>query len=162
MKKITTLLLALLMAFTITMPVSAASAPVLTLDKNQYNENDERHIKIKWEGPSKSYVIEIDDNEDFTSPTMKVRSVYHIRKNGKFYNFVLSENVDATYYIRIRTIDSNEWSNVVIADIEENKIESKPTAYLPMVDMPEIPDISGSIKIPKIKIDLSHLNFTFK
>lgn len=150
-KKLICLFVVLVLVFCSSVTAFAAdNAPVLTLDKNQYNENGERHIKITWEGASKAYIIELDDNKYFSSPITKNREVYHIRKNGKFYNFVLSENVDATYYIRVRTVDNMLWSNVVIADIENNKNESENKPYFNIPKLPDIPKLN-------IKFDFSYL-----
>ena len=90
MKKVIAILLTLIMTIGCTTTVFASNtSPVLTLEKNQYNENGERHIKVSWEGSSKSCVLEIDDNEYFNSPETKTRSLYNVTRNGKCYNFVL-------------------------------------------------------------------------
>ena len=155
MKKTIAILLTLIMVIGCSTTVFAASnSPILTLEKNQYNDNGERHIKVSWEGLSKSCILEIDDNEDFTSPETKTRSLYNVTRNGKCYNFVLSENVDDTYYIRVRYSNSEEWSNVVIAEID-NKIEDEPN--LPSYSF--VPNLSGIDFSNLINIDWSKIKF---
>ena len=121
--------------------------PSLTLEANEYNSNGERHIKVSWEGTSGTYQIQLDDSADFESPIGKKRT----SKQGRYYNFVLNENVDATYYIRVR-LANGEWSNVVVADMGE-PIETESTSYFNFPKFPVIPDISGSIKAPEIVFD---------
>ena len=121
--------------------------PSLTLEANEYNSNGERHIKVSWEGTSGTYQIQLDDSANFESPIGKKRT----SKQGRYYNFVLNENVDATYYIRVR-LANGEWSNVVVADMGE-PIETESTSYFNFPKFPVIPDISGSIKAPEIVFD---------
>lgn len=146
MKKIVAILLTLIMVIGCSATAFAANAPTLTLEQSQYNSNGERHIKVSWTGDSKACTLEIDDNAEFVSPEVKTRSLYNISRNGKCYNFVLSENVDATYYIRIRYSNSEEWSNVVVAEINEVEIEDK-----------EYPSFSFLPNIDLSKLDFSHL-----
>ena len=121
--------------------------PSLTLEANEYNSNGERHIKVSWEGTSGTYQIQLDDSADFESPIGKKRT----SKQGRYYNFVLNENVDATYYIRVR-LANGEWSNVVVADMGE-PIETESTPYFSVPKLPTIPDISDSIEVPEIVFD---------
>ena len=146
MKKFLCLLLTVLMVGC-TVTAHAADAPVLTLEANEYNSNGERHIKVTWEGKSGTYQIQLDDDENFTDPIEKKRS----SKQGAYWNFVLDENVDATYYIRVRLVNG-EWSNVVVASMEE-PIETESTSYFNFPKFPAIPDISGSIEAPEIVFD---------
>lgn len=127
--------------------MASDNIPVLTLKENEYNSNDERHIKIGWEGNKGTYEIQIDDDSDFNSTITKQRNT----KQGFFYNFVLNENQDATYYIRVR-VKNGDWSNVVTASIKEI-IESETPSYIPPIKFPVIPNISSSIKIPNIKFN---------
>ena len=148
MKKILCLLLTvtLLMGCTVTAH-AADKTPVLTLEANEYNSNGERHIKVTWEGKSGTYQIQLDDDENFTDPIEKKRS----SKQGTYWNFVLDENVNATYYIRVRLVNG-EWSNVVVASMEE-PIETESTPYFSIPKLPTIPDISDSIEAPEIVFD---------
>ena len=163
MKKILAILLSSIMLICCTTTAFAANnvSPILTLEANRYNENGERHIKVSWEGLSKSCVLEIDDNEDFSSPETKTRTLYNVTRNGKCYNFVLSENVDDTYYVRVRYSNSEEWSNVVIAEIDNSTEDEKPN--LPSYSFfPNLNNIDWS-KI--INVDWSKIQFpefTFK
>lgn len=163
MKKILAILLSLIMAIGCTTTAFAANnvSPILTLEANRYNENGERHIKVSWEGSSKSCVLEIDDNEDFSSPETKTRTLYNVTRNGKCYNFVLSDNVDDTYYIRVRYSNSEEWSNVVVAKIDNSTEDEKPN--LPSYSF--FPDLSNIDWSKIINIDWSKIQFpkfTFK
>ena len=74
-----------------------------------------------------------------------------------YWNFVISENVEATYYIRVRLVNG-EWSNVVVASMEE-PIETESTPYFSVPKLPTIPDISGSVQAPTIKFDFSKFKF---
>ena len=148
MKKILCLLLTVTLLMGCTATAHAADkTPVLTLEANEYNSNGERHIKVTWEGKSGTYQIQLDDDENFTDPIEKKRS----SKQGAYWNFVLDENVDATYYIRVRLING-EWSNVVVASMEE-PIETESTPYFSVPKLPTIPDISDSIEVPEIVFD---------
>lgn len=163
MKKILAVLLSSIMLICCTTTAFAANSvsPILTLETNRYNENGERHIKVSWEGLSKSCVLEIDDNEDFSSPETKTRTLYNVTRNGKCYNFVLSENVDDTYYVRVRYSNSEEWSNVVIAEIDNSIEDEKPN--LPSYSF--FPDLSKIDWSKIINIDWSKIQFpkiTFK
>lgn len=141
-KKLLAVLLSLIMLLSCTMTAFASNdTPVLKLEANQYNSNGERHIKVSWEGNSGTYQLQLSDNVDFENATVKKRS----SKQGQYYNFVLSENVDETYYIRVRRLTNGEWSNTVIADMEENAIETESTPYFKIPEIPSIPDISQSI-----------------
>lgn len=154
MKKFMMTLLAIIMVLNCTITAHAADAvPVLTLEANEYNSNGERHIKVTWEGKSGTYQIQLADNENFDNPTVKTRS----RKQGMYWNFVISENVEATYYIRVRLVNG-EWSNVVVASMEE-PIETESTPYFSVPKLPTIPDISGSVQAPTIKFDFSQFKF---
>lgn len=118
-QKILATLLTLAIVFSCTTTVLASSStknntPILTLETNQYNSNGERHIKVTWTGDSGTYQIQIDDDSDFESPTTKKRP----SKQGMYWNFVLNENVDATYYVRVRK-NGGEWSNVVVAETDK-------------------------------------------
>lgn len=163
MKKILAILLSSIMLVCCTTTAFAANSvsPILTLEANRYNENGERHIKVSWEGSSKSCALEIDDDEDFSSPETKTRTLYNITRNGKCYNFVLSDNVDDTYYIRVRYSNSEEWSNVVVAEIDNSTEDEKPN--LPSYSFfPNLNNIDWS-KI--INVDWSKIQFpklTFK
>ena len=163
MKKILAILLSSITLICCTTTAFAANSvsPILTLEANRYNENGERHIKVSWEGLSKSCVLEIDDNEDFSSPETKTRTLYNVTRNGKCYNFVLSENVDDTYYVRVRYSNSEEWSNVVIAEIDNSTEDEKPNlpSYSFFPDLSNI-DWSKIINIDWSKIQFS--KFTFK
>jgi hypothetical protein len=72
------------------------------LQKNEYNSNGERHLKITWKAVNgaDAYQIEIADNPYFKNSETKRR----VPRQGNYYNFVIDENVDATFYIRIRPI----------------------------------------------------------
>lgn len=157
MKKLIAILLTLIMTIGCGTTVFAAdnTAPVLTLEANRYNENGERHIKVSWEGSSKSCILEIDDNEDFSSPETKTRTLYNITRNGKCYNFVLSENVDDTYYIRVRYSNSEEWSNVVVAEIDNSTEDEKPN--LPSYSF--FPNLSNIDWSKIINVDWSKIKF---
>lgn len=143
MKKILCILLAALIVVENIAPVRAAGV-TLQLESNEHNSNGERHIKVTWSGISGSAIVQLSDNEQFLNAIEKKRT----SKQGTYYNFVLKENVDATYYIRVRSVNGG-WSNVVVASAE-SKIESESTPYIPTPDIP---------KIPEIKFDFSNLNF---
>lgn len=144
MKKLISILLTLTMLCGLSMTALAANnTPILTLVNNEYNSNGERHIKVSWEGKSGTYQIQLDDDEDFGSPTIK-------KTKNKYWNFVLKENVDATYYIRVR-LGNGAWSEVLVASMDE--IEgSTGNAYFDTHTLPSIPNISGVVKLPKLKI----------
>ena len=147
-------LLAFFMVLNCTITAHAADAvPVLTLEANEYNSNGERHIKVTWEGKSGTYQIQLDDDENFTYPIEIKRS----SKQGTYWNFVLDENVNATYYIRVRLVNG-EWSNVVVASMEE-PIETESTPYFSVPKLPTIPEISGSVQAPTIKFEFSQFKF---
>lgn len=151
MKKTICLLLTITMLIGCSLYTQAESnSPILTLEKNQYNSNGERHIKISWEDASSgTYQLQIDEDVNFGSPVNKKRS----SRQGKYYNFVLAENVDDTYYIRVCS-SNGEWSNVVIADISE-PIESENKPYFTIPKIPQIPTIDVSnIQFPTLKIDI--------
>lgn len=152
MKKILCILLATFIMVENIAPVRAAGV-TLELESNEYNSSGERHIKVTWSGGNGTTIIQLSDNEQFENAIEKKRT----RKQGTYYNFVLKENVDATYYIRARSVNG-EWSNVVVAGME-NKIEIESAPYIPTPELPEIPDVSGSVQIPEIKFDFSGLNF---
>lgn len=152
MRKILCILLAALIMSENIAPVRAAGV-TLQLETNEYNSNGERHIKVTWSGISGSAIVQLSDNEQFLNAIEKKRT----RTQGTYYNFVLKENVDTTYYIRVRSVNGG-WSNVVVASAE-NKIESENTPYIPTPDIPEVPDVSGSVQIPDVKFDFSKLNF---
>lgn len=96
----------------------------VTLEKNNIH-TDYRHIKIKWEKVDKAaqYEIQIADNIQFKDAESSKR----LPKQGLYCNFSLRENIDATYYVRVRprfvyvwngeyfTI-YGRWSNVVVAN----------------------------------------------
>lgn len=96
----------------------------VTLEKNNIH-TDYRHIKIKWEKVDKAaqYEIQIADNPAFKNADSSKR----LSKQGLYWNFSLRENIDATYYIRVRprfvyvfrgeyfTV-YGRWSNVVVAN----------------------------------------------
>lgn len=145
-------LISLIMACTLTLCCSlttfaADNAPVLTLEKNQYNSNGERHIKVEWDGVTGTYQLQIDDDVNFESPISKTRT----SRQGQYYNFVLSENVDATYYVRVRLVNG-EWSNIIVASMDE-LIEDENNPYLSTPTLPKIPDLFDSIKVPEINFD---------
>lgn len=152
MKKILCILLAAFIMVENIAPVRAAGV-TLELESNEHNSNGERHIKVTWSGISGSAIVQLADNEQFENAIEKKRT----RKQGTYYNFVLKENVDATYYIRVRSVNG-EWSNVVVASLK-NKIESESTPYIPTPELPEIPDVSGNVQVPEFKFDFSGLNF---
>lgn len=156
-------IISILLAFTLLtgcITVHASTVPILKLEANEYNSNGERHIKVSWEGTSGTYQIQLDDDVNFESPIEKKRS----SKQGTYWNFVLSENVDATYYIRVR-LSNGEWSNTVVADIDEQN-ETEDTPYFSIPELPKVPDISGSITVPDIdwskyiKIDISNIDWS--
>lgn len=96
----------------------------VTLEKNNIHA-DYRHIKITWEKVSEAaqYEIQIADNPMFRD----VQSSKRLSKQGLYWNFSIKENIDATYYIRVRprfvymfrseyiTV-YGRWSNVVVAN----------------------------------------------
>lgn len=133
------------------MSLAAGNVPVLTLEKNEYNSNGERYIKLSWEGTSGTYQLQLDDDENFKSPITKKRT----SGQGKYYNFVLSENDDATYYARVRLANGN-WSNIIVAEMEEIG-ESESNAYLQIPNLPSIPNITGSLTFPSFSF--SGFNF---
>ena len=132
------------------MSFAAAKAPVLSLEKNEYNSSGDRHIKVSWQGTSGTYQLQLDDDENFGSPVTKKRT----SSQGKYYNFVLSDNVDDTYYVRVR-LGNGEWSNVIAAEME-NTSDAENNGYLSIPNVPSIPNISGSITFPNI--NLGNLN----
>lgn len=147
MKKLISILLILTMLFGLsTTALAANNTLVLTLVKNEYNSNGERHIKVSWEGKSGTYQIQLDDDEDFGSPIIK-------KTKNKYWNFVLKENVDATYYIRVR-LGNGTWSEIIVANMDKIE-ESTGNAYFDTPTLPSIPNISGSVKLPKLNINLS-------
>lgn len=96
----------------------------VTLEKNNIH-TDYRHIKIKWEKVDKAaqYEIQIADNPAFKNADSSKR----LSKQGLYWNFSLRENIDATYYVRVRPrfvyVWNDEyitvygrWSNVVVAN----------------------------------------------
>lgn len=144
MKKLVSLLLVLTMVLGLSMTALASDNTfALTLEKNEYNSNGERHIKAAWTGKSGTYQIQLDDDKDFKSPISK-------KTKNKFWNFVLKENVDATYYIRVR-LGNGAWSDVVVASMDAIE-ESKGNAYFSVPALPSIPNISGGVKLPQLKI----------
>lgn len=154
MKKIICLLLMVTMVIGSSLTAHAESnTPSLTLDANEYNSNGERHIKVSWEGTSGTYQIQLDDDINFGSPIEKNRA----SKQEQYWNFVLSENVDATYYVRVRLVNG-EWSNVIVASMDY-PIESESDPYFTIPKLPTIPDISGGFKIPSI--DFGNYDFDF-
>lgn len=144
-KKLFFLTLVFTLLFCGAITVFADNKPVLSLEANQYNSNGERHIKVTWEGPKGSYELQIADNDDFKNAIIKKRSV----NQGAFYNFVLDENVDATYYIRVRQLNK-EWSNVVVADINK-PIETEGKPYFTIPNAVKIPNIK-TIKVPLLNL----------
>ena len=145
MKKLVSILLVLTMVLGLsTTALASNNIPILTLEKNEYNSNGERHIKVSWECKSGTYQIQLDDDEDFRSPTIK-------KTKNKYWNFVLKENVDATYYIRVR-LGNGAWSEVLVADGKDNIEGSSGNAYFDTPTLPSIPNISGGVKLPKLKI----------
>jgi hypothetical protein len=142
MKKLVGLLLTIIMVLGLSMTALASDiTPVLSLEKNEYNSNGERHIKVAWTGKSGTYQIQLDDDINFGNPLNK-------RTTNKYWNFVLDENVDSTYYIRVR-LATGKWSEVVIAEGHESTI-STDNAYLHKPNIPNIPNISGSVKLPQL------------
>ncbi len=96
----------------------------VTLEKNNIH-TDYRHIKITWEKVSEAtqYEIQIADNPMFRD----VQSSKRLSKQGLYWNFSIKENIDATYYIRVRPrfvyvfrgeyfTMYGRWSNVVVAN----------------------------------------------
>lgn len=153
MKKFLVIMIVAISLVTSACNVNAENTLTLQLESNEYNSNGERHIKVTWQGSNGTTIIQLSDNEQFLNAIEKKRA----SKQGTYYNFVLKENVDATYYIRVRSVDG-EWSNVVVASTE-NKIESENTPYIPTPDIPEVPNVSENIQTPDIKFDLSKLKF---
>lgn len=153
MKKFLVVMMIAIFLVTSACNVNAENTLTLQLESNEYNSNGERHIKVTWQAGNGTTIIQLSDNEQFQDAIEKKRT----SKQGAYYNFVLQENVDATYYIRVRSVDG-EWSNVVVADAE-NKIESESTPYIPTPELPEIPDVSENIQVPDVKFDLSKLKF---
>ena len=96
----------------------------VALQKNNIH-TDYRHIKISWKKVDKAaqYEIQIADNIQFKDADSSKR----LSKQGLYWNFSLRENIDATYYIRVRprfvyvfrgeyfTV-YGRWSNVVVAN----------------------------------------------
>ena len=128
------------------MSFAASNVPTLTLVNNEHNSNGERYIKVSWEGSSGTYQVQLDEDKNFRSPITKKRT----STQGKNYNFVLDDNVDATYYARVR-LSNGQWSNVVVAEME-NTSTSAGNAYFSTPSVPTLPNISGNITLSKIKI----------
>lgn len=157
MKKLVSLIMVCVLMFCCSMTTFAEeTVPVLTLEANEYNSNGERHIKVKWTGSDGTYQVQIDDNEEFESPTTKKKSC---RQTGT-WSFVLDKEDDSTYYIRVKRGTSGTWSNVVIADMDE-PIESESTPYFTFPTIPKVPDISNSIKVPDISISIKLPDINF-
>ena len=138
MKKTMGILLALALVFSCAFTTCAAGN-ALTLEKNQYNSNGERHIKVAWTTKGMCE-LQLDDNANFESPIVK-------KTSRKYYNFVLSENVDATYYVRVKALNG-DWSNVVTADIEK-PIESEKKPYIAIQNVPSIPKLTINFSMIK-------------
>lgn len=119
MKKIIALLLALAMVIAMAAPVSAygymeqfsafTSVLGLTMEetevelvKNGYNSNGERHIKVDWEDVSGADQYQLQISTDPRS--RDCATVKRLPRQGTYYNFVLGEDVDATYYVRVRPV----------------------------------------------------------
>ena len=96
----------------------------VTLEKNNIH-TDYRHIKVTWKKVSEAaqYEIQIADNPAFKDADSSKR----LPKQGLYWNFSLRENIDATYYIRVRPrfvymfrgeyfTMYGRWSNVVVAN----------------------------------------------
>lgn len=96
----------------------------VTLERNNIH-TDYRHIKIKWEKVDKAvqYEIQIADNIQFKDADSSKR----LSKQGLYWNFSLRENIDATYYVRVRPrfvyvfrgeyfTMYGRWSNVIVAN----------------------------------------------
>lgn len=97
-----------------------------TLEKNNIH-TDYRHIKVTWEKVSdvSRYDIQISDNLMFKDAETKHR--YPRTGFGNYWNFSLTNDIESTYYIRVRPVFAykfnNEyfavygrWSNVVVAN----------------------------------------------
>lgn len=147
MKKLMCLLLVLTMLFGLsTTALAANDIPVLTLEKNEYNSNGERHIKVSWTGKSGTSQIQIDDDMNFGSPTIK-------NTKNKYWNFVLKDNVDATYYVRVR-IGSGNWSEVIVAEGKEVETPIKGNSYFETPKI-TIPNITNSVR-KNVKVIVTH------
>lgn len=96
----------------------------VALQKNNIH-SDYRYIKITWEKVSEAaqYEIQIADNPMFKDADSSKR----LSKQGLYWNFSIKENIDATYYIRVRPrfvyrfrgeyiTMYGRWSNVVVAN----------------------------------------------
>lgn len=150
MKKIVSLLLVLVLTLSCSSIVSASDnyyVTTLKLSENKVN-TDNRYIKVSWEDTG-FYQIQIDTTDTFENPMVKMNSDNRIVS----YCFNLSENIDATYYIRISPDRGEHWSNVVVAD-PKNEIFVKPNGYMTFPSLPPILDYSKPIIInPPVEKD---------
>lgn len=163
MKKITTLLLALLMTFGITITVNAATVsedklaekPVVTIESNSITTEGNRHIKFTWNDiGAERYVIQVADNVEFNGAKQHTK----LTLKGTYYNFTTNVNKENTYYIRVLPQFENgkvnkkyvyvdgQWSDIVIAEYKK-----------PNWDNVNVENIKINLGIPKI--DWSKINW---
>lgn len=102
-----------------------AVKPELVLEKNKYNEQDQRHIKVDWNDVSGAtdYQLQVSADPAFRNCILDTQ---RLAIRGSYYNVLINENKEATYYVRVRPVFSykygenyirvpGRWSNVVVA-----------------------------------------------
>lgn len=100
---------------------------VLELEKNQFNQQDQRQIKVDWNDvdDATDYQLQVATDSQFKNCVLDKQV---LAARGTYYTVLLDEDVNETYYLRVRPRVTyakygdtffrkyGSWSNVVTAD----------------------------------------------